>query len=170
MQAHELTSWQIAGQTQLIIEHTLITSMQSRPHCRSLPCDIMRTPADTSPVYKVAHHFQARLWRSMASLLIMSFLGSMTGSQQCCRGSPESPRGSDVGDVVLVLIAPPRHDVSKDVVPPVAGDTRWRQGVAWNIVGARIAIVPMKVVCCYVRVLVGLSALHGSRAFIFQAS
>ena len=73
-----------------------------------------------------------------------------------------------MGDVVLVLIAPPRHDISKDVVPPVAGDARWRQGVAWNIVGARIAIVPMKVVCCYVRVLVGLSALQDSHALDFK--
>ncbi len=59
-----------------------------------------------------------------------------------------------MGDVILVLNAVPWHDVSEDVVPPVACDASWRRGITWHSVGARITIVSMEVVSCNVGILV----------------
>ena len=75
--------------------------------------------------------------------------------------SPKCARRHDTGNVILVLGALPRQDVGIDVVPPVAWDARRWRGVAWNIIGAWIAIVPMEVVRCYVRVSVALVILQG---------
>lgn len=75
--------------------------------------------------------------------------------------SPECARRHDTRDVILVLIAVPRHDVGIDIVPPVARDARWWRGVAWDIIGAWITVVPMEVVRCNVWVPVALITLQG---------
>ena len=83
--------------------------------------------------------------------------------------SPECAGRSDWGDVILVLIALPRPEVGKNVVAPVAFDACWRWGVTRDVVGARVSIVPVKVMGCNVGVLVRLPILHSTACMAPQS-
>lgn len=73
--------------------------------------------------------------------------------------SPEGAGRVDGGDVILVLVALARIDVSEDVVPPEADCAIGRRGVAGSAVSARPPIVAVEVVPQDVGVFIRLPTL-----------
>ena len=60
--------------------------------------------------------------------------------------SPESAWSMDCWDVILIIMALPRQNILEDIITPGAGDL-WIGVCAYCVVGSRIAVEAMQVVC-----------------------